>query len=375
MRIAQFNASLYREGPGVLLADIRKGDAQVEAVAAIIRTVRPDILLLNEFDRDAEGRALDAFAALLARDGDAPAGGGLETAGIAYTHRFHAPVNTGIPSHRDLDGDGETTGPGDAWGWGAFPGQYGMAVLSRHPIDRAAVRTWQHLRWHALPGALRPVLPDGRWFHDEETWHLLRLSSKSHWAVPIEAPGGRLTLLAAHPTPPVFDGPEDRNGRRNDDEIRLLHAIATEPEASWLMDDAGRAGGLATGTPFVIAGDLNADPVDGAARRDALRTLLADPALQDPRPSSDGASEAASRQGDGNARQSGSPAFDTADWRDSPGPGNLRVDYVLPSAGLEIVGSGVFWPAPGQPGAVLMDGGKRPASSDHRLVWVDLRLP
>ncbi|MEO1530958.1 MAG: endonuclease/exonuclease/phosphatase family protein, partial [Pseudomonadota bacterium] len=56
IRVAQFNAALNRPGAGVLLADIRKGHPQVSAVAAIIRAVRPDILLLNEFDRDAEGR-------------------------------------------------------------------------------------------------------------------------------------------------------------------------------------------------------------------------------------------------------------------------------------------------------------------------------
>jgi hypothetical protein len=70
----------------------------------------------------------------------------------------------------------------------------------------------------------------------------------------------------------------------------------------------------------------------------------------------------------------GSPT-DTADWPEEGGPGNLRVDYVLPSTGLEIVGSGVFWPAPGDPLARLTEiKGRDRASSDHRLVWVDIRL-
>ncbi|MEM9762838.1 MAG: endonuclease/exonuclease/phosphatase family protein [Pseudomonadota bacterium] len=366
IRVAQFNAALNRAGAGVLLSDIRKGHPQVSAVAAIIRAVRPDILLLNEFDRDAEGRALDTFAAQLAKEGAAP---------IDYAHRFHAPVNTGVPSHRDLDRDGRSTGPGDAWGWGAFPGQYGMAVLSRYPIRADAARSWQRFPWSALPGALRPIMPDGTPFHDDETWNLLRLSSKSHWALPIDTPAGSVTLVAAHPTPPVFDGPENRNGRRNHDEIRLLHAIATDPGADWLVDDTGTAGGLAEGTLFVIAGDLNADPADGAAERGALKALLADDRLQDPKPSSEGAVTAAREQGAGNDRQKGSAAQDTADWRDTPGPGNLRVDYVLPASRFEVTASGVFWPAPGEAGAPLMRTDKRPASSDHRLVWVDIRLP
>ena len=49
--------------------------------------------------------------------------------------------------------------------------------------------------------------------------------------------------------------------------------------------------------------------------------------------------------------------------------GNLRVDYVLPSAGLKVTGAGVFWPVEGEPGAALID------ASDHRLVWVDVVLP
>ena len=77
------------------------------------------------------------------------------------------------------------------------------------------------------------------------------------------------------------------------------------------------------------------------------------------------------RQGGANADHTGDPALDTADWRDEPGPGNLRVDYVLPSRDLIVTGSGVFWPAPDDPAFRLIGSGK-PASSDHRLVWIDI---
>jgi len=45
---------------------------------------------------------------------------------------------------------------------------------------------------------------------------VLRLSSKSHWDVPIDIPLGagltkRVHMLLHHPTPPAFDGPEGRN--------------------------------------------------------------------------------------------------------------------------------------------------------------------
>ncbi|NNC93595.1 MAG: CHRD domain-containing protein, partial [Acidimicrobiia bacterium] len=65
------------------------------------------------------------------------------------------------------------------------------------------------------------------------------------------------------------------------------------------------------------------------------------------------------------------PAFDTADFNDNPAPGNLRADYVLPSANLDIADSGVFWPESTDPLFSLVGTFPFP-SSDHRLVWVDL---
>jgi hypothetical protein len=182
-------------------------------------------------------------------------------------------------------------------------------------------------------------------------------------------------VLASHPTPPIFDGPEDFNGRRNGDEIRLTLGLIDG--AAWLKDDRGRGGGLRRRDLFVVLGDLNADPFDGEARRDAINGLLSHRRVQDPTPASDGAVEAA-LSGGANATHRGPAAQDTADWRDEPGPGNMRVDYVLPSTGLEIVGSGVFWPKKSHPLArLIVPGdyrGRRPATSDHRLVWVDVAI-
>ena len=51
----------------------------------------------------------------------------------------------------------------------------------------------------------------------------------------------------------------------------------------------------------------------------------------------------------------------------------LRADYVLPSvAGFASTAAGVFWPSRAAPEAVLVQ--DRATSSDHRLVWVDLRI-
>jgi hypothetical protein len=315
------------------------------------------VLLLTRFDHDAKGRALAAFAGLLRAGPD----------GIDYAYTFDAPVNAGELSGLDLDGDGLTMGWNDAFGWGKYPGHGGMAILSRLPLDAAAARSFRALRWRDLPGADMPVRPDGGPWPDAEAAAAMRLSSRAHWDVPVVLPdGGRLHLLAANPTPPLFDGPEGLNRKRNRDEIRFWAAYL---DGLAPADDAGLEAG-APEAPVVVLGDLNRDPLDGAGLPDGLARLLSHPRLRDPLPASAGGEIAASEQGGANAGQSGPPGLDTADWRDDGGPGNLRVDYVLPDARLEVADAGVFWPAPGAP---LADAAT--AASDHRLVWVDIALP
>ena len=71
-----------------------------------------------------------------------------------------------------------------------------------------------------------------------------------------------------------------------------------------------------------------------------------------------------------NQTHAGDPALDTADFTDDT-PGNLRVDYVLPSNGLDVLAADVFWPSDRDALSRLVT--IEPlASSDHRLVWVDL---
>lgn len=358
LRIATYNASLSRKGPGLLLNELTKGkSAQIASVVSIIQTTRPDILLINEFDFDPNGEAAALFIEALAA-GDAP---------IDYPHWFSSPPNTGRPSGRDLNGDGKFGTPDDAFGWGRFPGQYGMLLLSRYPITET--RTFANLLWQDLPGATLPENPDGTPFPSAETQAAMRLSSKSHWDIRLNLPGlGPLHIFASHPTPPVFDGPEDRNGLRNADEIRFWPLYI---DGAPLPDDAGTTAPRQK-APFVILGDLNADPQDGDGIHEAIASLLAHPNVQDPQPRSQGAAKSGSAGA--NATHRADPAMDTADWRDDPGPGNLRVDYALPSIDLKVTGSGVFWPAPGSPGADLLKAKKR-ATSDHHLVWVDIELP
>jgi hypothetical protein len=181
-------------------------------------------------------------------------------------------------------------------------------------------------------------------------------------------------FLVSHPTPPVFDGAEDRNGRRNFDEIRFwADYISPGRRSSYIYDDAGRSGGLRPGAKFVIAGDQNSDPFDGDSIPGAVQQLTRHPRVNaKSTPGSAGAVEASRLQGQANDSHRSNPRFDTADFSDSA-PGNLRADYVLPSKRLRIKDSGVFWPPSKNPLSRLTGVFPFP-SSDHRLVWVDVRF-
>ncbi len=376
VRFSTFNASLNRFAEGELVQDLSTpDDAQASNVAEIIQRVRPDVLLINEFDYDAEGEALALFQDNylgVPHNGAAP---------IHYPYRFSAPSNTGIPSGYDLNNDGTVGGPDDAFGFGFFPGQYGMAVYSRYPIDTDRVRTFQNFLWRDMPGALLPDDPateePADWFSPEEL-DVVRLSSKSHWDVPIRVGLHTVHFLTSHPTPPVFDGPEDRNGRRNHDEIRFWADYISPTRSHYIYDDSGEQGGLRLWESFVIAGDQNADPLDGDSIPGAAQQLLDHWRVNDANtPDSRGAVEASVLQGGANLEHESNPRFDTADFADTD-PGNLRVDYVLPSRPIPIVRSGVFWPPTASP-LYRLTGAYDPAlpppnfpSSDHRLVFVDV---
>ncbi|MGH2637137.1 MAG: endonuclease/exonuclease/phosphatase family protein [Acidimicrobiia bacterium] len=377
VRFATFNASLNRGAAGQLISDLSApGNAQADAVAEIIQRTRPDVLLINEFDFDDQGADGSSLAGQLFQDNylSVPHGGAVP---IEYPYRFVAPSNTGIPSGFDLNNDGIIGGADDAFGFGFFPGQFGMAVYSMFPIDEDAIRTFQHFLWKDMPGALLPDDPTtaapADWYSPEEL-AVFRLSSKSHWDVPIEIGSKVVHFLVSHPTPPVFDGPEDRNGTRNHDEIRLWADYVAPSRGGYIVDDAGNRGGLERGALFVIAGDQNSDPFDGDSIAGSAQLLLEHPLVNTGvTPDSEGAVEQAAAQGGANLTHIGDPRFDTADFSDVA-PGNLRVDYVLPRRNMRIVDAEVFWPTSDDPLFALVGTFPFP-SSDHRLVWVDVRIP
>ncbi len=378
VRFATFNASLNRFNAGDLRADLSTpGNAQAAAVAEIIQRADPDVLLVNEFDYDPV--AAELFRANYL---EVPHNG---AAAVTYPYLYIAPSNTGVPSGYDLNNDSVVGGPDDAFGFGFFPGQYGMLVLSKYPIDYDAIRTFQHFLWKDMPGAMLPDDPTtpepADWYSPAEL-DVFRLSSKSHWDVPIHIGGSTVHFLVSHPTPPVFDGPEDRNGTRNFDEIGFWADYVTPSAGGYIYDDDGAYGGLKPGSMFVIAGDMNSDPLDGDSIPGASQQLLDNPRVNTSlTPTSDGGPYWAAVQDELNDTHQTNPLYDTADFCDTAtappcsGPGNLRADYVLPSRNMRMLGGGVFWPTGDDPLLYLTGTGFPVPSSDHRLVWVDVHVP
>ncbi len=342
IRVATYNVAFDFARERELAAALRDGtNAHAKKVAEVVQIIQPDVLLLNEFDFDEFGtgatRMNDKFFNVSQGEGRVAQN---------YPYRYVSISNTGIHSGFDLDNlDGVVSTPGttqyggDAYGFGEFPGKYGMAVFSKYPIDLENVKTFEKVLWKDQPNNLLP-----RTFYSSEEQAVFRLSSKSHWDLPILVDNRVFHFLVSHPTPPVFDGPEDRNGKRNHDEIKLWADYLTQGENDYL------GGGLQEGSRFVIAGDQNADPLRGDSVNQAIQQLLKHPKVNASfTPERTGAAALAAKN-------------DTAQF-------NLRVDYVLPSkTGFEIQGGAVFWPSSGQDGADLV------TVSDHRLVYLDLKL-
>ncbi len=284
----------------------------VAATVAVILDARADILTLQDLDYDATGVAITALRDALAEQG------------LDYPYHVALRPNTGWPTGLDLDGDGRTDGPRDAHGYGRFNGQGGLALLSRYPLGE--VQDFSGMLWRDLPDSRAAgVTP-------EAALPVLRLHSVGAWDVEVLTPDGPLHILTSHASAPVFDGPEDRNGLRNADEVAFWHGYIDQPDVN--------------AAPFAYLGTLNVDPSGGEGLRDVLTAFLAHPMLQDPVPQSP----------HGTA---------TADWND-PVPGDLRVDYVLPSRTLQVQGAGVIWPEDGPLAEAVAE------ASDHRLVWVDV---
>ena len=343
-------------GTQVLMKQLADGNnQQIRNIAEIIQRTAPDIILLNEFDFiDSPKHGIQAFISnyLNQSQNGSPA--------IDYPYVFYGPSNTGLPSVFDFDNNGKRDRFGaDAQGYGLYTGQYGMVLLSKFPIVNKDVRTFQRFLWTDMPGAMKPINPDnGEPFYSEWEWDNLRLSSKSHWDIPINVNGKILKVLASHPTPPVFDGAEDRNGKRNHDEIRFWLDYITPNKGNYIYDDRGVYGGLDQDASFVILGDQNASPDRVNETKSVITELLeSDHTNNNFAPQSEA--------GKKNRPDNPYAKHHTASWA-------ARADYAIPSEDLAINRGGVFWPTEDDSLYRLVK--DRASSSDHRLVWLELSL-
>ncbi len=360
LRVATFNTALYRNEHGILKRDLETGnDEQIKIIAEIIQRAQPDILVLQEFDYDARGEYLKLFQThYLSKSQN-------NSTPINYPYVYAVPSNTGIMTMKDLNNDKKKHTPNDCYGYGKYPGQYAFSILSKYPIDQEKIRTFQHFLWKDMPQALLPLNEDYTPFLTDDALSVFRLSSKNHVDVPVNVNGKIIHVLAAHPTPPVFDGKENLNGKRNHDEIRLIADYISDKNNDYLYDDKGKKGGIEKNSSFIIFGDMNADPNDGEAYDNAIDQLLTHPkvnkatALGEKIPMSKEAELQVQR-----ISKKGKLKYHTSVF-------GLRLDYVLPSSDLSVKESGVYWLGKNDKLNYLTQGKK---GSDHRLVWVDIDL-
>ena len=374
------------EGVTLKNKDTAEKVIQIRNVAEVIQRTNPDVFVLAEFNNDGTGedtRALEGFQKnylSVAQDES------LE--GIQYQYQKSFATNTGLESGYDLNLDDSVGGPDDAWGFGAYHGQYAFAVFSKYPFDENNIRTFQNFKWKDMPEEenikiddCEATLPEGKecgdsWY-PSLAWAQFPLSSKNHIDLPVRVASASgeevIHFLVSHPAPPIFDNPAGHNTKRNRAEVDFW--VDYIDAQNYIYDDNGVYGGLEQGAHFVIAGDLNADPRVGDGDLTAIQDLLNhslvnnEATLGVKAPTSKGGPE----------------YYETAESDTiTPAPENitstsaLMLDHVIPSADLAVKASGVFWPASFEEGYHLVYdeklGASKGVSSDHRLVWVDVIL-
>lgn len=351
LRFATFNTALSRQRFGELrhALSVSYRDRQARYVAGVIQRVRPDVLVLQEFDYDPLGLSLSYFQRHYLQHPQ------YRASPVVYPYAYQVPSNTGMLAEVALRDVQPMALPQDAYGFGHFAGQYAFALLSRYPLDFTQYRTFQQFLWTDLPQAHFPIDPEtNKTFYPVHVQSLLRLVSKNLLDIVVKTPLGDIHVIAAHPTPPAFDGEEKRNQWRNFDENRLL--VEYLNNAAYLCDDQGQRGGLATQARFVLMGDFNADPTLGNSIPGAIQQLL-DHARLHP----------TTTCGHLVPRNNLPEPQQTHTY--FSGKLTLRLDYVLPSCNFTVVKSGIFAPTVDQEGYELV---RYNNSSDHRLVWVDV---
>lgn len=356
LRVATYNANLSRESAGTLYEDlVMPGTDDAVEVARIIQTVRPDVLVLTGIDTDAGNLVAKAF------NTNYFAVGNKTHTGITYPYRYTSHSNAGVESGADLDRDGMIGGPGDALGYGDFPGQSSMIVYSKYPIDTEHIRDFSSMPWQSMPDNNLP-----EYFSDLEQ-AMLPLASVSHWDVPVEVNGKTVHVLASA----AADGTHTAHATdRNGDQIRFWRDYLTA-DTDYILDHRGQRGPLDQDAAFVLAGSLKADPEgNGPGDAAAIQELLDLETLVDPDPERTLPPNAL---GSGVFTNNADAKHDTApDPTDATG--SYRADYVLVDADLPVTGSGIL-----ESGTEASDFFRGPfgdvaISNANHIVWADIAL-
>lgn len=381
IRIATFDVGDVRT------ADLLKPDEpRLRGIAEILQRLRPNIVLLSGIAYDSPGgpdvkdgeppgqnarRLVEKYLAVPQREGLKP---------LNYSAFFES-VNRGTASGRDLNRDGQVVSKypappgrapdgsdlpwsagveayaGDCWGYGAFPGQSGMVLLVDERLRIAAgnARTFRLFPWDYMAGAQgpwtgasapseSPTESQRQAKAGEADRSVFRLSSTSHWDVPVELPNKAVVhLLCSHPAEPR--GAKSPETNRNHDEIRFWADYVEE--LSYFVDDKNTPGGLPGDAPFIILGNLGSPP-DVEDGPDPIGTTLL-----------------GARRVNGAIvpRSTGLEApLDSATT-----VSGQRLDYVLPSRDLGIAAAGV-WRLPPEGSLVGF-----PAA--HFPVWMEIVVP
>ena len=305
--------------------------------------------------------------------------------------------------------------PDDTFGFGYFHGHYAFGVMSKYELDRENERTFQTFKLKDMPNGTQyrskvdnrinsnsnkdkykdangannsTPLKEGDNWHNDTEWNNFRMSSKNHVDLPVKVGKQIIHLLLSHPTPPAFDKVSPQNVLRNRAEVEFWkHYINNEQS---IYDDKGNKGGIdGSKEKFIILGDLNADNYGGADddkkgdkhkpsdynTGNGIRNLVGDKKINQLTIAHD--AEYAPKSNAAKTHQSNNPhphpELRTAVFGSRP-------DWAIASSTLEVVGSGLYWDDQWQATYNLFIdprlgnyGNSKEVSSDHRLVWVDVR--
>ena len=293
------------------------GNRQAAAAAKIIKKFSPDVLSIDEMEADpgAPAAFIENFLMKGEDAADYP---------FFYVGQTNSGIQTGLPY------------PYDYKGFGRFRGQYGIALLSRQEIDYEGIINLKDFHWRSLAESYLQAAGSQSIECPED----FPLWSTAFLDIPIKigSEGGHaLHAVLLHPTVPMKDY---INPWRNADQLVFLK--------NHIDGLAMKNGG---GLPFVVMGDLNADPDSGIGIAEAAKRLFWDENI-------------ICRKTDQNTFLEGGGV--EPPMEENPALLQARLDYILPSSRhFKLNGPFVFAPR----GTSWWPVARR--ASDHFFVYAD----